>query len=987
MGRSEDFASDEKKRTGNADGHSQEAADHHPGKPGRKSVRGGHQKESPALQREAGRFQEALLESEQRLRLLADNLPGVMVYQLMALPDGGRQFTYVSQSVEQLNEVTAEAVLADANVLYGQVLPEYLDTVRKREETALKTMSVLRVEVQSRLPGGRLRWFLYSSTPRPLSDGRIVWDGVQIDITERKETEKELERRVEERTAALTAANTRLRLEIGERRNAEEALRQVQRLYQGVVEDQTEVICRLDPEGRFLFVNETFCRFFGQWKEELLGKTWSPAAHPDDVERVQAELSLISPANPVVLIENRVFAGDGTLRWMQFANRGFFNADGELVEIQCVGRDITRSKHTEELLRQSEARFRALFYQAVDGIVIMSLDGKGLLVNDAFARMHGYDSPSEMESMRLQDLDAPETARLAPERLRRLAGGEFMTFEVEHYRKDGSIFPLEVTCQVIESGGTQYYLGFHHDITKRREAEAALRESEHKYRALFEDSIEGILIIEGLQLVFANAAMLSMLGYDSVEEMAQVPLLNHVAPEYREAIRQRIEDRDSGKTVPRFFDYKVLRKDGTTRDVQTQAAAVVIGDRHMTQTTFRDITDLKRAEEEHRALEAQVQHVQKLESLGLLAGGIAHDFNNILQIILANVNLMQKSVADTDSTQPFITNIKKSITRATSLTRQMLAYAGRRSISLKTLDLGGIVQEIVELVHSLIPKRVMLNMNLAGGIPYIEGDAAQVQQVIMNLVLNASEALDEERGGTVTISTMALYCSEEYLCKNSVLYNAPEGEYVCLEVSDTGCGMDEETVSKLCDPFFTTKFTGRGLGMSAVLGIMRAHKGALMIESAPGRGTTIRVLFPVSANILPEAVEQNGETYGGQNDHIGTVLFVDDEPDMLELGALMLAGMGYTVITAGNGFEALEILKARAPEIDCAILDLSMPRMDGAQTMEALREIAPDLRVILMSGYAEREVRSRFAGRQVSAFLEKPFDLQTLARKLQDIRG
>lgn len=942
-------------------------------------------RESLGIEDRASRLEEALRESEQRLRHLADNLPEAVIYQLTALPDGGRKFTYVSQSVERLNEVSVETVLADANVLYAQVLPGYLEEVRKSEEEALNNMSGLRVEVQCLLPSGRLRWFLYSSFPRRLPDGQLVWDGVEIDITEQKETEKELERRVEERTAALRAVNQRLQTEIEDRKNAEEALRRIKQRYQAVVEDQTEVICRLGPDGRLRFVNETFCRFFGRWKEELLGKTWVPLAYPDDVERSKTGLRLISPANPVVVIENRVFAGDGTLRWMQFANRGFFNADGELAEIQCVGRDITERKQAEELLRESEARFRALFYQAVDGIVIMSLDGKSMLVNDAFVHMHGYDSPQEMEHIRLRELDTPETARLAPERLRRLTEGEFLTFEVEHYRKDGSTFPLEVTCQVIESEGIRYYMGFHHDITERKHAEAALRESEEKYRALIEDSIEGISITEGFQLVFANTALLNMLGYDSFDQMVEVPLLNLIAPECREAIRERIETRDSGKPVPRYFEYKVLRKDGTTRDVQTQAAQITIGNKRLTQTTFRDVTDLKRAEEEHRFLEAQVQHAQKLESLGLLAGGIAHDFNNIMQIILANVNLLQKILSDADESHPFIENIKKSIARATSLTRQMLAYAGRRNVSLKTLDLDHVIQEIVELVRSLIPKKVTLATKPTHGIPCIEGDASQIQQVVMNLVLNASESLDERFGGTVTVSTMVLHCSEEYLRRNSVLYDAPEGEYACLEVSDTGCGMSEDTVSKLCDPFFTTKFAGRGLGMSAVLGIMKAHKGALLIESTPGMGTTIRALFPVSGNTLPAATEDTKENADAFGDTMGTILFVDDEPDILELGALMLAGMGYTVITAGNGLEAVEILTRRPKEIGCAILDLSMPQMDGAQTMEGLRCISPDIPIILMSGYAEQEVQTRFADRQVAAFLEKPFDVQTLAKKLREI--
>ncbi len=773
--------------------------------------------------------------------------------------------------------------------------------------------------------------------------------------------------------------------DITERKKAEEELRGLQELYQAVVEDQTEVICRLNPEGQITFANDTFCRFFGRGKGELIGRVWTPCAHSGDVERVRHGLGQLSPENPVVVIENRVISGNGAQRWMQFVNRGFFDTEGNLREIQSVGRDVSERKQMEGLLKESEARYRALFDQAVDGIVFMSIDGAHLVVNEAFALMHGYDHPREMESVRLEDLETSETAQLRPERLRRLIDGESMTFEVEHFRKDRSVFPLDVSCRVIRVGGERYLLGFHRDITDRKKTEAALRESEAKYRTLIEESIQGIGITKGNRVVFANRALVEMFGYDSLEQAVHIPLLDFFAPESREKARQRLEQRESGQPVPQPGEYKAVRKDGSIIDVQTQSADIVIGNERLTQTAFRDVTELKKAEAERRHLEAQLQYAQKLESLGVLAGGIAHDFNNVLNLVFANVHHAKKVLSELSPARPFVDNIERSAGRAAALTRQMLAYSGKGSFRLEVLETGEIVAEMVHLVQSSVSKKAALRVNLASDLPPVEADPAQVQQVVMNLILNACEALDEELGGLVTVSARALHCVKQDLLENKVMLDAPEGDYVCVEVTDTGSGMSEETKDRLFDPFFTTKFTGRGLGMSAVLGIMRAHHGAILVDSGVGKGTTVRVFFPVSARPLSQAAEAAREAPTAMSRRTATILFVDDEADMLDLGALALRQMGYEVLTAANGGEAIEIFETHAGIIDCVLLDLGMPYMDGAQTLAELRRINPEVRVILASGYTEHEIQTRLAGQTVQALVVKPYDFSTLQTVLQEV--
>jgi CheY-like chemotaxis protein len=283
---------------------------------------------------------------------------------------------------------------------------------------------------------------------------------------------------------------------------------------------------------------------------------------------------------------------------------------------------------------------------------------------------------------------------------------------------------------------------------------------------------------------------------------------------------------------------------------------------------------------------------------------------------------------------------------------------------------------MIHMLKTCISKKVVLNLNLENSAPPFEGDPAQIRQVLMNLVINASEAIGE-KSGVVTVSTGARYCDAEYLRETFLDESLPEGLYVSLEVSDTGCGMDRETHARIFEPFFTTKFTGRGLGMSAVLGIVRGHKGAIKVYSEPGKGTTFRLLFPASTRAGEESaggkVEPGSEWRG-----TGTVLLVDDEETILGVGRLMLERLGFSVITAGDGKEAVEIYRSRGSEIAFVLLDLTMPRMNGEEAFRELRRIDPDVRVILSSGYSEREISARFAGKGLTGFIQKPYQMASL---------
>lgn len=408
-----------------------------------------------------------------------------------------------------------------------------------------------------------------------------------------------------------------------------------------------------------------------------------------------------------------------------------------------------------------------------------------------------------------------------------------------------------------------------------------------------------------------------------------------------------------------------------------------------------DITERKQAEEERANLERQVQHAQKLESLGVLSGGIAHDFNNILMSVLGNADLALETLSPHAPARPNIQAIEKAARRAADLAKQMLAYSGRGRFVTEPIKLNEFVDEMAHLLEVSISKKAVLSYNFADDLATFDGDATQIRQIIMNLITNASEAIGDE-SGVISLSTGTMDCDRAYLDELNLILNhalranldepMPQGAYVYLEVSDTGCGMDAETIEKIFDPFFTTKFTGRGLGMSAVLGIIRGHSGSIKIYSELGRGTTFKVLFPASESTESGTATQKERKKSVERWHgSGTVLIADDEETVRAVGTEMLERLGFSVLTASDGREAVEVFRKHPDEIVCTLLDLTMPILDGLQVFQEIRRVRADARVVLCSGYNMADATQRFVGKGLTGFIQKPYDMAALSEKLREL--
>ncbi len=528
-------------------------------------------------------------------------------------------------------------------------------------------------------------------------------------------------------------------------------------------------------------------------------------------------------------------------------------------------------------------------------------------------------------------------------------------------------------------------LGASLDITERKQAEEALKKSERNYREIFNASNDAIFVhdIQTGAFLDVNRAGCEMFGYTYDEimglDVGAISLGEHPYTQENAGrlVRKAVEE------GPQLFEWRGKKKNGELFWIEPNLKRAVIGGQERILAFVRDITERKRSEEERRKLEAQMQEAQKLESLGVLAGGIAHDFNNLLMNIVGTAAIGLMDLPEASRVRDHFTTIKEESQRAAELCTKMLAYSGKGRRTVETIDLNRVMVEMEHLLETCTSENAALKYGLADSLPEMAGDPAQIHLVIMNLVVNASEAIGDKKG-TITVTTGSLECDREYLAGAFPAEKAVEGTYVYLEVEDTGSGMDEETLSKMFDPFFTTKFIGRGLGLAAVLGIVRAHGGAVKVQSEPGRGTTFRVLFPSTAISIGAAGEGR---LRADSRMAGTILVIDDEETILSIVKNMLEAFGYKILTAADGATGLTLFRDNAEEIDVVILDLAMPRMSGREILHKMRDIKSGVRVILSTGISEEEVARRLEEEAPAAFIRKPYSASALAEKVREAMG
>jgi PAS domain S-box-containing protein len=641
-----------------------------------------------------------------------------------------------------------------------------------------------------------------------------------------------------------------------------------------------------------------------------------------------------------------------------------------------------------------------------------SRDGVTLDANPMYVRLFGYGSVEELRGRSILEQIAPSHRARIVDMIAQRALGQPVPqhYQTRGIRKDGTEFPFEVTTTRVVVADGPLTIAFISDASERDNAIEALRASEERFRTLSGAAFEGVFVHAEGKILLANDAGAAMYGFDPAE-IVGVSVMELIAPESRDLVADHIR---RGATEP--YEGVARRKDGSTFLAEARGRTLSQQGKSMRVAIIRDITERKRAEAEQRALAERVRQAQKLESLAVLAGGVAHDFNNILTVMTNGVALAKREGVLGPKSIGYLDTIEVAAQRAADLCRQMLAYAGKAAFAREAVDLSALVSEMSSMLEVSIAKRATLVQQLAPGLPTIVGDATQIRQVVMNLVINAAEAMKgpidsegesagvlsarrpidsegESAGvlsarrphGTVVVSTGTGTYGAEAFARSVAGGDPKAGTFVLLEVRDDGVGMDGPTVAQMFDPFFTTKFTGRGLGMAAVLGIVRAHAGAIDVESSPGVGTRIRVFLPASAaeaptRSLPPVMELRGQ---------GVVLLVDDERIVRISTQRLLEKFGFEVIVAHDGVEAIEVFRAQAGRIGAVLLDLTMPRMDGVEALKELRRIAPEVPIVLTSGYGARRLEDSQngppAGAAPDAVLAKPYAAEQLLATLRQV--
>ena len=650
---------------------------------------------------------------------------------------------------------------------------------------------------------------------------------------------------------------------------------------------------------------------------------------------------------------------------------------GKASEIQALSNAIYKADHTIHeknlALIESQKLLKSILDHSPAVIFIKDLNGRYILVNECYEKLF-HIKQADVIGKTLADIFDSETAKkLCENDLNVIANAKPCIVEETVPDKRGVRHYLSLKFPLFDAmGNVEAVCGIATDITdQKKDHETAL-----KLVTVIEQAGELIVLTDKDGVIeYVNKAFEQVTGYTSNEVIGKKPSVVRSGEHSPEYYFNMWKELHAGKTW--FGDFINKTKSGELYEV-TQSITPIKneqGDITGYSSVQRDVTHV-------RKIQQKLQHTDRVESLGILAGGIAHDFNNLLTAILGNTVLALKRLEPNSEAIKYLGSIEAASHSAADLCRQMLAYAGQGKFVVEAINLSEIVATMCKLIDVSIAKNVTLTYHLNDKIPAIDADIAQIKQIILNLITNASEAI-ENTNGVISVSTGVMQVDADYLNGCISAETLKPGHFVYLEVSDTGTGMSKETQKKIFDPFFTTKFTGRGLGMSAMLGIVKGHHGGLRIYSELGSGTTIKVVFPISAKSSASQEKKRKEISAWKGS--GAILVVDDEEALRDVARAMLEDIGFDVITANDGIEGVEAYRKQHNDIRLVLLDMTMPRMDGQSCFRELRLINPDVRVLLSSGYNEQDATSHFSGKGLAGFIQKPYPIDALSDKLQEL--
>jgi PAS domain S-box-containing protein len=667
------------------------------------------------------------------------------------------------------------------------------------------------------------------------------------------------------------------------------------------------------------------------------------------------------------------WSGPGAIRYLGFADFLLQTLTVAGMIAVLLSEEHAALRYALSRLAETEDRFRLLFENSAVGMALFTAEGRFLQVNPAIVRIFGY-GVEELRGRRLADLayggtHSPDTASSSLQAL--VDPPELYEREKQYVHKAGHAVWARMLRVPVRgpTGEVRYFVGVLEDVTQRRQAEEALAASEERYRLHFQDAFDGIYVCaENGEFLDANPSFYQTLGYTQAE------LLHRTVADVAEDLTQvrRHFAAVLGQGGDRF-ETRLRCKDGSRVDVEVSGAVVRLEGRRLIHGIVRDMT-------EHKRLEEQFRQAQKMQAIGRLAGGVAHDFNNLLTVITGYSELLLQETQPADASGDLIREIIRAADRAAALTRQLLAFSRKQILLPVELDLNKIVTNLDKMLRRLIGEDIDLRMVLGSGLHPVKADPTQVEQVILNLAVNARDAMPA--GGRLTVETANAELDESFTRERR---EVQPGLYVMVRVSDTGHGMDRETKAHLFEPFFTTKELGKGtgLGLATVYGIVKQSGGHIYVESEPGRGAAFTIYLPAlgAGALAPAAATDADELPRGTE----VVLLVEDGDEVRQLARQVLENRGYLVLEAGHGGEALDLCARQARRIDLLVTDVIMPQMSGRELAERLASTQPGLRVLYLSGYTDAECLRRGLIEGDRAFLPKPFTPKALARKVREV--
>jgi PAS domain S-box-containing protein len=793
----------------------------------------------------------------------------------------------------------------------------------------------------------------------------------EIDLRQARD---DLEQKVQDRTAKLSEANEHLKQEITEREKAEDALRGSEAMLKSVL-STSPVGIGLAEDRIMKWANEAWLEMLGFENEDEVVGQGARMIYPSDgeYERVGQILYESLQTGRVTSADATFRRKDGSLFDGHIRMKAFGASDSNTASLAAIS-DISERKRVERALKESEQRYRALAENSLTGICLHQ-DGVHLYVNDRYAKDLGY-SAAELIGKPVREVVAPQDREMVEQRwLDRLAGKKVpRQYQLRSLKKNGTVRWAEVWAMVIEHKGRPAILANVFDISERKAAEEALRESERKYRTILETIADGYHEVDlAGNLTLVNDSLCEILGYPREELLGanyRKLMDERDAQSVFEAYNQVYR---TGKPNP-GFRYQNIGKDGSRRDISVSISPIKDSDGrpHGFRGIMRDVTP-------EVQLQKQLIQAQKMEAIGTLAGGIAHDFNNLLQITLGYSDLLLMRKEEGDPEYADLKRIVEAARNGADLVRRLLTFSRKVEPRFRPMNLNHLIRQVEKLLFRLIPKMIAIELRLDDSLRMINADAMQLEQTLMNLAVNAGDAMPD--GGKLIIETTNAVLDQEY-CRAHVGVQA--GEYVLLRVSDTGHGMDREILQHIFEPFYTTKEVGRGtgLGLATVYGIVKQHRGHIECKSKPVRGTAFSIYLPVI-----EASEESDLSKSSEMPAFGTetVLLVDDEELVRDLGAVMLREAGYKVLTAGNGKEALDLFEQERTQVSLVILDLIMPEMGGKECLKKLRKIDSQLKVLVASGLSAEASMRESPDLGVRGFVSKPFRMKELLQQVRKV--